>query len=110
MITSFNLNLEGNKNMNIIGELYYGNINPVAKKFDQKSEYGDLLKTMVDNEKKLTDYIRALPNSQEQQELFSQMIDTQIELAHFSQSESFIDGFRLGAQLMLDTFILPQQS
>ncbi len=38
------------------------------------------------------------------------MINAQSELSQFSEIERFIEGFRLGAGIMLDTFILPQQS
>jgi hypothetical protein len=38
----------------MIEELYFGNINPNEKQFDRSSEYGEYMKTISENEEKLT--------------------------------------------------------
>jgi hypothetical protein len=100
----------GGAGMNILEDLYYGNINPNEKCFDRKSRYSQFVKIVTDNEEKLTAFLNALPNAEEEQHLLSQMINAQSELSQFSEIERFIEGFRLGAGIMLDTFIFPQQS
>ena len=96
--------------MNILEDLYYGNINPNEKQFNRKSEYAKFAKIITDNEEKLTAFLNALPNANDEQHLFSQMINAQMEISDFSEFERFMEGFRLGASIMLETFILPQQS
>lgn len=96
--------------MTILEDLYYGNINPNEKCFDRKSKYAEFVKILSDNEEKLTTFLNALPNAEAEQHLLSQMINAQSELSQFSEIERFIEGFRLGSGIMLDTFILPQQS
>jgi len=96
--------------MSIFEDLFYGNINPSDKCFDKQSEYAKFVKTVADNEEKLNAFLGNLPNAQEERRLFSQMIDAQIEIGQFSEIEWFIEGFRLGASIMLETSVLPQQS
>ena len=94
----------------ILEDLFYGNINPSDKCFDRQSTYAKFAKTIIDNDEKLMNFLKNLPNTQEEQHLLSQMINAQGELAAFTEFERFIEGFRLGAGVMLETFVLPQQS
>jgi hypothetical protein len=96
--------------MTMLEDLFYGNINPNEKCFDKKSEYAKFVKIITDNEEKLTAFLDRLPNAEEERHMFSQMINAQSELGQFSEFERFIEGFGLGASIMLETFILPQQS
>lgn len=96
--------------MKVLEDLYYGNINPYEKCFDRKSEYAKFAEIIIENEKKLMSFLNALPNAEEEQHLFSQMINAHTEIIQFSEFERFIEGFRLGASIMLETFVLPQQS
>ena len=96
--------------MDIIEELYYGNLNPQSKCFDRRSEYGKFMKIISDNEEKLTAYLGAIPNAKEEQQLFSQMMNAQGEVLCISESERFTEGFRIGARFMLDTFLLESKS
>lgn len=98
------------ENMFVLEDLYYGNINPNAKCFNRNSEYMRYSKIVTDNEEKLTAFLRALPNAEEEQHLLSQMINAQGEISDFLDFERFVEGFRLGARIMLETFISPQQS
>ena len=88
-------------------ELFYGNINPNEKKFERCSEYAKLCKIMTDNGQTLTGFLAALPNAEKEQHLLSQMIRAQGEVSRYSETERFIEGFRLGARFMLDTFVMP---
>lgn len=96
--------------MKVLEDLYYGNINPYEKCFDCKSEYAKFAKIIIENEKKLMAFLNALPNAKEEQHLFSQMINAHAEITQFSEFERFVEGFRLGASIMLETFVLPQKS
>lgn len=96
--------------MNVLEELFYGNINPNEKCFDRRSEYAKFNAIVSDNEKKLLAFLKCLPRAQEEQHLFSQLMNAQAEILSFSQLDRFIEGFQFGAGFMLDTFILPQKS
>lgn len=96
--------------MNILEDLFYGDINPNEKCFDRKSRYAEFAAIVSDNEEKLTAFLNTLPNADKEQHLLSQMVNAQSELSQFSEIERFIEGFRLGAGIMLDTFIFPQKS
>jgi len=73
--------------MNILEELYYGNISPNEKCFDHTSEYAKFCKIMTDNERKLADFLAALPNSENEQHMLSQMINDQSEVSSCSEIE-----------------------
>ena len=96
--------------MNIIEELYYGNINPNDKTFDRNSEYGELWQIISDNEEKLSAYINNIPTITEEQHLFSQLMNAQRELLCISEFERFIEGFQLGARFIMDTFLTERYS
>ena len=96
--------------MTTLEDLYYGNIHPNEKRFERTSEYAKFAKIAVDKGKKLTAFLNALPNAKEERHLFEQMVNAESEISAFSEFERFIEGFRLGAGIMLKTFILPQQS
>jgi len=38
------------------------------------------------------------------------MINAQSEISSFAEIEKFIEGFRLGAKFVLDTFVIQQES
>ena len=96
--------------MNIIEELYYGNINPNEKEFDTHSRYATFMEIVSSNESKLVKYLELQPDAKEMQHLFSQMINAQSELLRFSERDRFLEGFNLGARITLDTFVIPQNS
>lgn len=96
--------------MTFLEDLFYGNISPNEKCFDRKSEYAKFFKIVTDNQDKLTEFLNSLPEAKEEQHLLSQMINAQSEITQFSEFERFIEGFRLGANVMLETFVMPYQS
>ena len=96
--------------MNILEEMYYGNIRPISKCFDRSSPYGKLVKIISDNEKKLNTYLNTIPEAKEEQYLFSQLMNAQGEVSGISDLERFIEGFQLGARFMLDTFLSERYS
>ncbi len=99
-----------NDSLNLIEELYFGNICPNEESFDKRSRYASFVETIAVNEKKLSAYFTAHTGAEEEQHLFTQLMNAQGEILRFSELDRFIEGFQLGARLMLDTFLLPQQS
>ncbi|RGF39646.1 hypothetical protein DW050_08725 [Ruminococcus sp. AF42-10] len=83
--------------MNILEELYYGNIVPNEKcaKFDD--EVKELLKLLNRNEEKLTATLTEL-----QKETFEKYKDCNREISEISEREIFLNGFRLGARIIID--------
>nr|QGT50991.1 hypothetical protein Firmicute1046_0670 [uncultured Firmicutes bacterium] len=96
--------------LNIIEELYYGNVKPYKECFDHESEYARFLSIISDNEEKLNTYFINHSNTEDESHWFSTLTDAYSEIVDFYSKDRFVKGFQLGAKFMLDTFILPQQS
>lgn len=92
--------------MNILEDLYYGNIDPNSQSFDRDSEYANFFTIIGDNEMKLSEYLI----DDEAKHLFEQLMNAQNEILFTSERERFIHGFRLGARFMLDTFLVNRRS
>ena len=92
---------------NILEALYYGHISPWEKKFDRDSEYAKNMEIIAANEEKLS---ALLSGTREGQLLLAELIDAQSNVQSFSELGHFIEGFRLGAEFILDTFVLPRKS
>jgi len=97
--------MAGGSMMNILEEFYYGNINPNEKCFKRQSEFATFVKIVSDNEEKLIAYLGG-----EEKHLFSQLMNAQSEILDTEARERFIEGWKLGARFMLDTFITPRYS
>lgn len=91
--------------MNILEEFYYGNVGPQEKFYKLESEYANFVKIVADNEEKLSAYL-----SGEEKHLFSQLMNAQSEILDTETRERFIEGWKLGAKFMLDTFLMPRYS
>lgn len=91
--------------MNILEKFYYGNVNPQEKSFKRETEYAKFVRIVFENEEKLTAYLTG-----EEQHLFSQLMNAQSEILDVEARERFIEGWRLGAKFMLDTFFVPRNS
>lgn len=96
--------------MNVLEELYYGNVNPNEKQFERTSSYAKFCKTITDNESQLMAFFEALPNAENEKRLFSQMVNAQAEISCYCEKERFIEGFRLGTKFMLDSVVMPDNS
>jgi len=83
-----------------IRELYFGNITPNAKQFDRNPNYAKALQRASDNEDKLTEML-----SGEEKQLFLDYANACSEVLDESSTETFVDGFRIGAQFVFDTFV-----
>ena len=85
---------------NFIEEFYYGNIDPQARSFEQNKKVQCDMQILTDNEDFLTDKL-----SGEEKKRFIQYVDAWATVDGESALDSFITGFRLGAQFVFDTFV-----
>ena len=93
----------------ILEDLFYGNIHPYEKRYDPSSEYAKYVDAVADGQAELNAFLKGLPDAGDKADIFSQLMDAQGEIGCLSELERFTEGFRLGAGLMLETFILPRQ-
>ena len=83
--------------MNIIEELWYGNIAPCERDFKKGSIYSELLGYIVKHENDL----RRLLND-EGKEIFEKYIECSNEMYGISEREAFVQGFTLGARIIIE--------
>ena len=83
--------------MKILEDLYYGNISPSEKAIKRGSEYETLLSSLCKNDEVFIDTL-----SQEQKALYDKVKNYREELAVLTEKEMYIEGFRIGACIMLD--------
>lgn len=84
--------------MNILEELYYGNIAPNEKCARLNSEVTKLLKLLNRNEEKLT-----VTFSEEQKIIFEKYKDCNREISEICEKDVFMNGFRLGARTIIES-------
>jgi len=100
----------GGDRMNVMEDLFYGNINLNEKCYNHDSEYARFAKIVADNEERITTFLNSLSKAEEEQRLFLQMVNAQSEISEFLEFERFVEGFRMGASLILEIFVIPKQS
>ena len=83
--------------MNTLEDLYYGNLFPHEKCAKLDDEVKELLKLLNRNEEKLTATL-----SEDQKETFEKYKDCNREISEISEREIFLNGFRMGARIIID--------
>ena len=83
--------------MKIIEDLYYGNIDPHTRRAQPDTALSKLRLLLIQNENKM----RAML-TEEQNKLFEEYVNDQLEVSIIADCAFFIDGFKLGAKIMLD--------
>ena len=83
--------------MNILEELWYGNIEPAEYDISSSKEYKALLQLISRNEDKL---LATMTDTQK--ELFTKYADCVREHQTISENLLFQNSFRLGARIMLE--------
>ncbi|MBR4858371.1 MAG: hypothetical protein IKU08_04215 [Clostridia bacterium] len=83
-----------------IQEFYYGNIDPQECTTELKPSVMKCLNELASKEKHLMDALK-----DEDNELFSDYVDTYIRFLSICNTDSFIAGFRLGSRFTYDTFV-----
>lgn len=85
---------------NFIKELYYGNIDPQARGFKNGSYLKKQMTILSESEALLTDRLTG-----DEKKWFLTFINASNNILGQTELDSFIVGFRLGARLILDTFM-----
>ena len=83
--------------MHILEELQVGSIRPGERTFKQNSQQSRTIKELTKREEKLDAAL-----SKEQKSLLNDYRDAQQELMVIPDCETFIQGFQIGAKIMLD--------
>ena len=83
--------------MNILEDLYYGNIIPYEHDLRYRNKYDRLMEQIIQNEKVIHSAL-----TDEQQEAFDAFQNDAVELASITELESFTKGFTLAARLMIE--------
>ena len=86
--------------MQILEELYVGNVRPGERSGKRNSQY----RYALDNVIKADDALRATL-TEEQKKLFNAYIDAQREVSILTDIETYIYSFRLGAKIMMDVLM-----
>ena len=84
--------------MNILEELYYGNVFPSVKCAELNKQTKELLSLQNRNEEKLM-----LTLTDEQKETFEKFKDCNREFSEISERQSFILGFKLGVRIIIES-------
>lgn len=85
---------------NFIKELYYGNIEPQARGFKNGSYLKKQMTILSESEALLTDRLTG-----DEKKWFLTFVNASNNILGQTELDSFIVGFRLGARLILDTFM-----
>ena len=83
--------------MDILEDLYYGNLFPHEKCAKLNDETKELLGLLNRNEEKLTANL-----SNEQKETFEKYKDCNQEISEICERNAFLNGFRLGARIIIE--------
>ena len=84
--------------MDILEDLYYGNLFPNEKVSKLDDEMKELLGLLNRNEEKL-----AATLSDEQKETFEKYKDCNREISEICERQSFFTGFKLGAKIVIES-------
>ena len=83
--------------MNIIDELWYGNISPCERDFKRGSKYSELLGYIVRHEEDLKKRL-----NDEEIEILEKFTECTNEMYGISEREAFVRGFTLGARIVIE--------
>lgn len=84
--------------MDILEDLYYGNLFPYEKVSKLDNEIKELLRLLNRNEERLTETL-----SDAQKETFEKYKDCNREISEICERQSFITGFKLGAKIVIES-------
>jgi hypothetical protein len=84
---------------NIVEDFYYGSLCPGRTHFREGTEYARLRDTVFTNQEILGRRLEGV-----EKHLFTQLVNAQTEVLEGENLENFLEGWKLGARFMLDTF------
>ena len=83
--------------MNILEDLWFGNIPPWEREFKKDSPYAELLALMVRHQEDV------LPRlNDEEKEIFEKFADCTTEMHDLTEGEAFVKGFTIGARIIVE--------
>ena len=83
--------------MNILEELWYGNISPCEMDFERGSKYSELLGYIVRHEEDLQKRL-----NDEEKEILEKFTECMGEMYGIEEREAFVRGFTLGARIIIE--------
>jgi hypothetical protein len=86
--------------MLILEEFWRGNVSPGEERYRPNSDYSKAFRTMERCEQYMKEHL-----SEEGLKIFEQFQDAEREVSCLSDCDNFIDGFRMGAMIMMDVFV-----
>lgn len=83
--------------MDILEELFYGNIAPCQRSFHNREQCSQLMGYLSRQEQTLMESL-----SEEQRKVFKKYRDNTLELEKLTELDAFLYGFRLGGRFQLE--------
>ena len=90
--------------MNILEDLYYGNISPHERYIKQGSKVEKLVKLICKNEDELNNSL-----TEKQKETFEKFKDVTSELSSITERSAFKEGFILAVRVMSEAMVVLQE-
>ena len=83
--------------MNILEDLWFGNISLWERPFKKDSAYAELLALVIRHQEDLLSRL-----NDEEKEIFEKYADCSTEMHDLTEREAFIKGFTLGARIIIE--------
>jgi len=89
--------------MQFLEALWKGDISPGEQRYRSNQEYSEMFRIMEKCEEHLKKVL-----SENDLLVFRKFADTQQEVGFLSDCDHFMDGFRMGAKMMMDVLLEPK--
>ena len=83
--------------MNILEDLWFGNISPWERPFKKDSAYAELLALVIRHQEDLNGRL-----NDEEKEIFEKYADCSTGMHDLTERETFVKGFTLGAKIIIE--------
>ena len=83
--------------MNILEDLWFGNISPWERPFKNDGTYSELLSLVVRHQEDLFSRL-----NDEEKEIFAKFTDCTTEMHDLTEREAFVKGFTIGARIIIE--------
>ncbi len=82
--------------MNILEDLWFGNISPWERPFKKDSAYAELLALVIRHQENLNGRL-----NDEEKEIFEKYSECSNEMHDLTEREAFVKGFTIGARIII---------
>ena len=82
--------------MNILEDLWFGNISPWERPFKKDSAYAELIALVIRHQDDLNGRL-----NDEEKEIFEKFSECSTEMRDLTEREAFVKGFTIGAQIII---------